>query len=60
MRVTKDMVKSDCILFNSKKVECNGLNVLQCVNGGKCGFYKSNKQYHSNGEKKKYPVIEEE
>lgn len=54
-RVTLDMVKCDCIILNTEKVECNGLKVLQCINGGKCGFYKSNKEYHRDGSKRKYP-----
>ena len=55
-KVTLDMVKCDCIILDTEKVECKGLTTLQCINGGKCPFYKSNKEYHIDGTKRKYPI----
>jgi hypothetical protein len=54
------MANRDCILFHQEKGECKGLKNLECKNGGKCGFYKSNKQYHRDGSKRKYPIFEEQ
>ena len=49
-------IKCDCILLDSENVECKALSELQCAKRGNCSFYKSNKEYHIDGSKRKYPI----
>lgn len=45
------MIKDDCCMFDSRKVICKGLTLLECAFSDKCSFYKTEEQ--ARAERKK-------
>lgn len=48
--------KRTCHFYNNWNGGCNALTETLCVTKGKCGFYKTDKEYEDG--LKKYPIKE--